>query len=120
MREPQVLDGLYTSAEDSLKVQIVSARPTAFEEVYQLINTLKYHHGVILSLHELSPETAQRMLDMLVGALYAMGGQSYAIDNWIYMLCPESFQFQPSNEAVMEESVYVGEHQSEAYLYQQA
>ena len=62
--------------------------PTSYEEVGKIIDALKSNKTAIVHLTELKAETAIRVIDMLSGAIYALGGGVYEMEKNIFMFSP--------------------------------
>ena len=62
--------------------------PKSFKDVETIITRLKEGGQVILNLKELDTKTAYRVLDMVCGAVFALNGGIYEIENNIFMLSP--------------------------------
>ena len=78
---------VYQSQQDtSAPVSVFS--PTAYSDVEKIIDTLKSGKNTIVHLTELKTETAVRVLDMLSGAIYALGGGVYEMGKNIFMFSP--------------------------------
>ncbi len=75
-----------TDTAEKAPVSIFS--PTSYEDVETIIDALKVKKNVVVHLTKLKPETAIRILDMLSGAVYALGGGVYEMEKNIYMFSP--------------------------------
>ena len=62
--------------------------PTSYEDVEKMIDALKDGKNAIVHLEKLKKETAIRILDMLSGAIYALGGGVYEMEENIFMFSP--------------------------------
>ncbi len=62
--------------------------PTSYKDVERIIDALKSGKTAVVHLAELKPETAIRILDMLSGAVYALGGGVYEMEKNIFMFSP--------------------------------
>ncbi len=62
--------------------------PTSYEDVEKMIDALKDGKNTIVHLEKLKKETAMRILDMLSGAIYALGGGIYEMEENIFMFSP--------------------------------
>lgn len=63
-------------------------RPKSFDEIQKLIDKLKTKQGVLVDFAETDAALAQRMLDFLSGAVYALDGSIDRVDNKIYVMAP--------------------------------
>ncbi len=59
--------------------------PTSYREVEEIIDALKVGKTAVVHLTDLKAETSIRILDMLSGAIYAMGGGVYEMEKNIFM-----------------------------------
>ena len=62
--------------------------PTDYQDVAKMIDALKDGKNVIVHLEKLKTETALRIIDMLSGAIYALGGGVYEMEENIFMFSP--------------------------------
>lgn len=65
---------------------ITVAKPQNFSDIQKLIDNLKSKQGVIVDLSVVRAELAQRMLDFLSGAVYALNGSIDRVENKMYVL----------------------------------
>lgn len=63
--------------------------PNSYEDVQTIIDHLKNNESVILSLKEIKPATGQRIIDFLSGAIYALSGCIFTIENGLFLLAPD-------------------------------
>lgn len=66
--------------------------PTSYEDVEIIINALKAGKSTMVHLSGLKTETAVRVLDMLSGAIYALGGGVYEMEKNIFMFSPSGIE----------------------------
>jgi cell division inhibitor SepF len=62
--------------------------PTSYKDVEKIIDALKVGKTAIVHLTELKTDTSIRILDMLSGAIYALGGGVYEMEKNIFMFSP--------------------------------
>lgn len=66
--------------------------PTSYKDVEKIIDALRSNKTAIVHLTELKTETAIRILDMLSGAIYALGGGVYEMQKNIFMFSPSGIE----------------------------
>lgn len=66
--------------------------PTSYDDVAKMIDALKESKNIIVHLEKLKKETAMRILDMLSGAIYALGGGVYEMEDNIFMFSPNGVE----------------------------
>lgn len=74
-----------TSSNPGIKI----FHPNSFEEVADIIDVLNMGKPAIVNLKELKDSTAQRVLDILCGAIYALKGGLCELETNIYVLTPD-------------------------------
>ena len=62
--------------------------PKSYDDVQKMIDALKEGKNAVVHLEKLKKETAMRILDMLSGAIYALGGGVYEMEENIFMFSP--------------------------------
>ena len=80
----------YNTENKSAPMAVYS--PTGYADVEKIIDELKSGKTVMVHLEELKTETAIHVLDMLSGAIYALGGGVYEMNNNIFMFSPSGVE----------------------------
>lgn len=62
--------------------------PKSYNDIAYIIDALKENKTAVVHLTELKTETATRVLDMLSGAVYALGGGTYEMQKNVFMFSP--------------------------------
>ena len=70
---------------------VVIHKPKTYKEVQGLIDYLKQGESAIMILEGLSQAEAQRILDFVSGAVYALNGSTQRVDGNIFLLTPEGY-----------------------------
>ena len=68
------------------QVEVIS--PDRFSDIELLIKRLKEREGVMVDFNDVPPHIAQRMLDFLSGATFALNGTINKIKYKTYLLIP--------------------------------
>ncbi len=63
--------------------------PQSYDDVQVIIDHLKISESIILNLKDIKPETGQRIIDFLSGAIYALSGSIMPLENGLYVLAPD-------------------------------
>lgn len=74
----------------SAKVSIV--RPSAYDEATDICDAVKNRRIVVINTSALENKLAQRLLDFVSGACYALGGELQEIDKGVYLLSPSNVE----------------------------
>ena len=82
----------YEKPEGSQPMQI--RRPRSYADVEEIIDRMKDKLTVIVYLNELSAATAQRVRDILSGAVYALGGGMAELEKDMYVFTPDGVNAQ--------------------------
>ena len=69
-------------------VRMVVLQPQSMEDTQVVIDNLCQGKSVIVNLENLSPEVAQRLLDFISGAIYALRGNIRKVSRGIFLLAP--------------------------------
>lgn len=77
---------------DSKQGPVTVFEPTSYEDVEKMIDALKDGKNTIVHLEKLKPEAAIRIIDMLSGAIYALGGGVYEMEKNIFMFSPNGVE----------------------------
>jgi len=78
--------------EPVINKNITITKPKTFGEIQKLIDRLKNGQGVIIDFSETEGNLAQRMLDFLSGAVYALDGSMDRVDNKMYVMTPKGVE----------------------------
>lgn len=64
-------------------------RPRSFTDIEEIIDNLKANRPVIVYLNELKENTTKRVLDILSGAIYALGGGLFELEKDMFIFTPD-------------------------------
>lgn len=67
-------------------------KPKTFNDIQKLIIRLKNNQGIIIDLSDTESALAQRMLDFLSGAVFALDGGIDRVDNKMYVMTPSGVE----------------------------
>lgn len=66
--------------------------PTSYNDVEVIIDAIRSGKNAVVHLTELKTDTAIRVLDMLSGAIYALGGGVYEMGKNVFMFSPSGVE----------------------------
>ncbi|NLZ47336.1 MAG: cell division protein SepF [Clostridiales bacterium] len=72
--------------------KVVISKPTIFEDATDICDDLKNRKIVVVNTTGLEPKTAQRLLDFMGGASYALGGELQEVEKGVYILSPSNVE----------------------------
>ncbi len=81
--------------EDEM-VHMIVVQPRSFEDTQTVIDHLVKGKAVVLNLEVLKPEAAQRVLDFVSGAIYALRGDTRKVSKGVFILTPSSVDISGS------------------------
>ena len=96
--------------------EVVVMEPHSFDEVPQVIQTLKEQRSVILNLNIMDAEEAQRAVDFIAGGTYAIDGHQERIGESIFLFTPRNVKvstvsgqsYKTTGETVVNPSSFSG------------
>jgi len=77
------------TASSSDAVRMVVLQPQSMEDTQTVIDNLRLGKPVIVNLENLSGDAAQRLLDFISGAIYALEGNVRKVSRGIFLLAPD-------------------------------
>ena len=69
-------------------MKVVVVEPRSFEEVQTIVDQMKARRPVILNLESLDKDLAQKILNFLNGAIYALNGETQRVSAGIFFYAP--------------------------------
>lgn len=76
------------NAQKGLEVCIM--KPTSFEDSQDICDMLLSGRAAVINLEGFDVEIAQRVMDFVSGAVYAMNGKLHQISNYIFIISPDT------------------------------
>ena len=77
------------TASSADAVRMVVLQPQSMEDTQTVIDNLRMGKPVIVNLENLESEAAQRLLDFISGAIYALEGNVRKVSRGIFLLAPD-------------------------------
>ena len=102
-REPRLSGGGETIQMPNVaSMKMIVYHPVSYEDAQHIIDNLKSQKPVIINMEELEVNCAQRILDFLSGAVYAMNGAICKVSRGIFVVTPNTYDVI-GNDEVYEE-----------------
>lgn len=70
-------------------LEVIIKRPSSFDDAQEICDLLKEEHAIIINLERLDHELAQKMMDFIAGAIYALDAKIHQISGYIFCISPE-------------------------------
>lgn len=70
--------------------KVVIIQPESFDQAREICEHLKNKKPVILNVEDLEKANAQRIIDFLSGAVYALNGNIQKVSNGIFLVAPNN------------------------------
>lgn len=80
------------SIHNNISAKIKIVKPTTYEEAADICDELKNRKIVVINTTGLEQRVAQRLLDFMGGAGYALGGDLEEVEKGVYILSPASVE----------------------------
>lgn len=85
------------SRDDGFTVNII--KPKGFDEAMAMVDELKADRMLVLNTGSLDIKNAQRLIDFISGASYALSGDIQEVIEGIYVVSPKGISMKNSNKA---------------------
>jgi cell division inhibitor SepF len=72
--------------------KVVIIRPNDYEEAANITDNLRNRKIIVVNTASLEPKVAQRLLDFISGACYALSGELQQIEKGVYILSPSNVE----------------------------
>ncbi|MCL2695561.1 MAG: cell division protein SepF [Clostridiales bacterium] len=98
-REPRLSGGGETIPMPNIaSMKMIVYHPVSYEDAQHIIDNLKSQKPVIINMEELEVNCAQRILDFLSGAVYAMNGSICKVSRGIFVVTPNTYDVIGNDE----------------------
>ena len=78
--------------------KMIVYHPISYEDTQNIIDNLKSRKPVIVNMEDLELDCAQRILDFMAGAIYALNGTIYKISRGIFVVAPTNYDVIGNDE----------------------
>ena len=87
------------SLPTAASMKMIVYHPISYEDTQNIIDNLKSRKPVIVNMEELEIDCAQRILDFMAGAIYALNGSIYKISRGIFVVAPTNYDIIGNDES---------------------
>ena len=87
------------SRPTAASMKMIVYHPISYEDTQNIIDNLKSRKPVIVNMEELEIDCAQRILDFMAGAIYALNGSIYKISRGIFVVAPTNYDIIGNDES---------------------
>ncbi|MBU5482978.1 cell division protein SepF [Clostridium sp. MSJ-11] len=87
-RKPGKVVSIHTAAT----AKVVIVKPSTYDEVVDICDNLKNRKIIVVNSTALEQKTAQRLLDFISGATYALAGSLEEVERGIYIVSPSNVE----------------------------
>ena len=98
MRQPN------SRRNNTVSMEVCVIRPTSVEDEREVTETLLSGRTVILNLEGMDLEIAQRIVDFISGATYAISGNLQKISNYIFLITPMNVEITGDLQVLLNSS----------------
>ena len=92
VREPRLQGGGESVPMPNVAaMKMIVYQPVSYEDAQNIIDNLKSRKPVIVNMEELDVAAAQRILDFISGAIYALSGTIAKISRGIFVVAPTNY-----------------------------
>ena len=92
VREPRLQGGGESVPMPNVAaMKMIVYHPVSYEDAQNIIDNLKSRKPVIVNMEELDVAAAQRILDFISGAIYALNGTIAKISRGIFVVAPTNY-----------------------------
>lgn len=97
-RKKSVGNDNVVSLPNSVQNKMIVYQPISYEDTQNIIDNLKSRKPVIVNMEELELDCAQRILDFMAGAVYAINGTIFKIARGIFVVAPTNYDIIGSDD----------------------
>ena len=99
-RENQLLGGGTPQPvpQNLAAMKMIVYHPVCYDDAQNIVDNLKNRRPVIVNMEELEGSCAQRVLDFLLGAIYAQNGTINKISRGIFLVAPHDVDVEDTGE----------------------
>jgi len=99
----RVETGAMMGIPDNSKVRVLIYKPVSYEDTQSIIDNLKERKPIVVNLDELDTDVAQRILDFISGAVYALNGNIRKAARNIFVVAPQNVDVSTNTADAVED-----------------
>ncbi len=85
-------------------LELIIRQPASFDDSQEICDLLKQDRAVIINLEKVEPELAQKMMDFISGAIYALDAKIHQISGAIFCISPAKVDISGDYFAMISET----------------
>ena len=85
-------------------LELIIRKPSRFDDSQEICDLLKQERAIIVNLENVNPELAQKMMDFISGAIYALDAKIHQISGSIFCISPAKVDISGDYFAMMSET----------------
>ena len=85
-------------------LELIIRQPSRFEDSQEICDLLKQERAIIVNLENIEPELAQKMMDFISGAIYALDAKIHQISGAIFCISPAKVDISGDYFAMISET----------------
>ena len=86
--------GTVVNLHTQKQVRVMLTEPGNYEETQVIADHLKAHRSVVVNLHLVSFDVAEKIVDFLSGCVYALGGSMQKLGHLVFLCAPDNVDVQ--------------------------
>lgn len=92
--EPEVVTrkNKVVSIKNNVSARVILKKPEQFGDIMEIVDNVKTRKIIVMNMTDVDPKTAQRMIDYIVGACYALNGSFEEVEKCVYVFAPEGVE----------------------------
>lgn len=98
MAEPEPVvgrrGGTVVNLHTQKQVRVVLTEPGNYEDTQGIADHLKAHRSVVVNLHMVPYDVAEKIVDFLSGCVYAIGGTMQKLGHLVFLCTPDNVDVQ--------------------------
>ena len=85
-------------------LELMIRQPSSFDDSQEICDLLKQDRAIIVNLENVDPVLAQKMMDFISGAIYALDAKIHQISSCIFCISPEKVDISGDYFAMISET----------------